>query len=56
LGYAYTGVKNLTVSLNIRNLLDTKAPYDPGYGTTGYNPDLHNGYGRYFSLSAGYKF
>lgn len=56
LGYAYTGVKNLTVSLNIRNLLDTKAPYDPAYGGTGYNPDLHNGTGRYFSLSAAYKF
>ena len=56
LGYSYTGFKNLSLSVNIRNLLDKKAPYDPGYGGIGYNADLHNGYGRYFSLSASYKF
>ncbi len=59
LGYTYTGVKNLSVTMNIRNLLDTKAPYDPAYGGVsgiGYNTDLHNGYGRYFTLSASYKF
>lgn len=55
-GYSYNGFKNLSLNFNIRNLLDKKAPYDPGYATTGYNSDLHNGYGRYFSVSARYKF
>ncbi|UTY56115.1 TonB-dependent receptor [Massilia sp. erpn] len=58
--YNYTGFKNLTLSLNIKNLFDTKAPYDVRNGTAteyeGYNPQLHNGMGRYFRLSANYKF
>ncbi len=56
LGYTYTGIRNLTLGINIRNLLDTKAPYDPGYTSSGYNTDLHNGTGRYFTLRASYKF
>ncbi len=56
LGYSYTGIKNLTLNLNIQNLLDKKAPYDPGFTASGYNTGLHNGYGRFFSLSARYKF
>ena len=54
--YAYNGIKNMTLSLNIRNLFDTKAPYDPRYPTTGFNTQLHTGEGRYFSVSANYKF
>lgn len=54
--YAYTGIKNLTVAFNIRNLLDTKAPYDPRYPVEGFNTQLHNSQGRYFRLSANYKF
>ena len=63
LGYTYSGVKNLTVSLNIRNLFDTKAPYHPAYGVTsagvprqGYYEDLHNNMGRYWTLTASYHF
>ncbi|HEY0065540.1 MAG TPA: TonB-dependent receptor [Telluria sp.] len=63
-GYTYTGIKNLSLNLNIQNLLDTPAPYDPGFGTNtttgaplvGYNEGLHNPYGRYFSLVAKYTF
>ncbi|GGC04272.1 hypothetical protein GCM10011572_27730 [Pseudoduganella buxea] len=62
-GYTYTGIKNLTLSLNIQNLFDKRAPYDPAYGIStsflpeeGYNQGLHNAYGRYFSLSARYTF
>ncbi len=54
--YNYTGIKNLTLGLNIQNLLDTQAPYDPRYATTGFNSQLHNGQGRYFRASASYKF
>ncbi|MFL6657300.1 MAG: TonB-dependent receptor plug domain-containing protein [Massilia sp.] len=61
-GYTYTGIKNLSLNLNIQNLMDTKAPYDPRYGATsgaplaGYNSGLHNPYGRYFQLTANYAF
>ena len=54
--YSYTGFKNLTLSFNIKNLLDTAAPYDPRYPIEGFNTQLHNGQGRYFKLSANYKF
>ncbi|WP_426195882.1 TonB-dependent receptor domain-containing protein [Massilia sp. DWR3-1-1] len=56
MSYTYTGVKNLSVNFNIRNLLDTAAPYDPRYAVGGYNTQLHNGYGRFFKLSATYTF
>ncbi|MFC0167929.1 TonB-dependent receptor domain-containing protein [Pseudoduganella danionis] len=63
LGYTYTGFKNVSVSLNVQNLFDTKAPYDPRYGVNtagtplqGYNEGLHNNQGRYFTFSASYTF
>jgi len=61
-GYTYTGIKNLALTLNIQNLFDEAAPFDPRYGATngapleGYNEGLHNPYGRYFSVSARYTF
>ncbi|MFC0252661.1 TonB-dependent receptor domain-containing protein [Massilia consociata] len=54
--YAYTGFKNWTLSANIKNLFDTAAPYDPRYSTEGFNTQLHNAMGRYFRVSASYKF
>jgi iron complex outermembrane receptor protein len=54
--YAYTGIKDVTLSFNIRNLLDAAAPYDPRYPIEGFNTQLHNGVGRYFKVSANYKF
>ncbi len=56
LGYNYTGIKNLTLGLNIVNAFDKKAPYDPRYATVGYNSTLHNNTGRYWTLSARYQF
>lgn len=61
-GYTYTGIKNVMLNLNIQNLFDKAAPFDPRYGATngaplaGYNDGLHNPYGRYFSVSARYTF
>lgn len=61
-GYNYTGWKNLSLNFNIQNVLDTKAPYDPGAAGTGsapgvgYNEGLHNPYGRYFQVTAKYTF
>lgn len=54
--YSYTGIKNWTLSGNIKNLFDTAAPYDPRYPTEGFNTQLHNAMGRYFRVSANYKF
>lgn len=60
LGYFYSGVKDLEVGLTIQNILDTKAPYNPSNTAStireGYNPGLHNNTGRYFTLTANYKF
>ncbi|MCC2956407.1 TonB-dependent receptor [Massilia sp. IC2-477] len=54
--YSYTGFKNWTLSANIKNLFDTAAPYDPRYPNEGFNTQLHNAMGRYFRVSANYKF
>jgi iron complex outermembrane receptor protein len=56
LAYSYTGFKDWTLSANVKNIFDTAAPYDPRYPNEGYNSQLHNGMGRYFRLSASYKF
>jgi iron complex outermembrane receptor protein len=55
-GYTYTGFKNLTLGIQISNIFDKTAPYDPAASTNGYNSTLHNPYGRYFDFSARYKF
>ena len=54
--YSYSGFKNWTLSANIKNIFDTAAPYDPRYPTEGFNTQLHNAMGRYFRVSASYKF
>ncbi len=54
--YSYTGFKNWTLSANVKNIFDTAAPYDPRYPTEGFNTQLHNAMGRYFRVSANYKF
>ncbi len=56
IGYTYTGFKDLTLGVNIQNFTDEKAPYDPSGGQLGHNAGLHNPYGRYFTVSASYKF
>ncbi len=55
-GYTYTGFKDLTLNFNIQNIMNEQAPYDPGATYLGYNTGLHNGLGRYFTVSASYKF
>ncbi len=56
LGYSYTGFKDLTLIVNVQNAFDVKQPYNPGFGTTGFNPALSNGAGRYWRVAANYKF
>ena len=56
-GYTYSGIKNLRLSLNVANIADVAAPYAPNATISqGYNSGLHNNTGRYFSLSASYNF
>ncbi len=53
----YTGVKDLTVTLVVRNIQDKKPPFDYiADFTLGYNNDYHNPLGMYPSLSVSYKF
>lgn len=57
LGYTYSGIKNLTLSIAIQNFTDEKAPYAPNAAVSlGYNTGLHSNTGRYYSVSARYKF
>jgi iron complex outermembrane receptor protein len=59
MSYAYTGFKDWSLGFSVRNLLDTKAPYSPtstGNVSVGFNTQLHNGFGRLFRVTAGYKF
>jgi iron complex outermembrane receptor protein len=51
-----TGIQHLTLSLNLKNLFDAKAPYDPRYPNEGSNTQLHNGIGRYIRVTPNYKY
>jgi iron complex outermembrane receptor protein len=55
LGVDYKGIKNLSLNLNIDNVLDRKANYD-ALETGNMNNQFHSGRGRYFSVSAQYKY
>lgn len=55
-GVRFTGIRNLTLGLTVRNVMDRHAPYDPNQTTLGYNPTFHNPYGRYFQASISYRF
>jgi iron complex outermembrane receptor protein len=59
LGVVYTGVKNLTLGVLVRNIQDRAAPYEPGASQTtqaGYNAQFHNALGRYWTATVSYKF
>lgn len=54
---SYTGIKNLTATLVVRNIQDKKPPFDYLADTTlGYNTDYHNPLGMYPSLNLSYRF
>jgi iron complex outermembrane receptor protein len=58
-GVQYTGIRNLTLGLLVRNVADKDAPYDAAYAQTtqrGYDPAFHNPYGRYYVVNASYRF
>ena len=54
----YTGIKNLTLRLVVRNLTNQQPPFDFAGGdvNAGYNLGFHNALGIYPSISATYRF
>ena len=58
-GFSWTGFKNLTLGLQVRNVTDEPAPYEPLAAQTtqaGFNSAFHNALGRYFTANVSYKF
>ena len=55
-GTTYTGFKDLSLSVQVRNIFNRAAPYDPGNTVLGFNPTFHSGQGTNYVLSAIYKF
>ena len=60
LGFQYSGIKNMTVSGNVKNLFDRLPPFsakgtENQYGSLGF-PWIYSPRGRYFQLAANYKF
>ncbi len=49
-------IKNLRLSLGVRNIQDKQPPFDGNQATLMFNPTYHNPYGRYYTLSAAYRF
>ncbi|KPF67887.1 hypothetical protein IP84_11540 [beta proteobacterium AAP99] len=57
-GVRYTGIKNVTVRLQINNVFDRPPPFndETSGSNAGYNPTLSDVLGRFYTLSATYKF
>ena len=60
LGFQYSGIKNMTLSGNVKNLFDRMPPFSAKgaanqYGSLGF-PYMYSPRGRYFQLAANYKF
>jgi iron complex outermembrane recepter protein len=58
-GVTYTGVRNLSIGLLVRNVADEPAPYDANFTLTtqaGFNAQFHNALGRFYTVNVSYKF
>jgi iron complex outermembrane receptor protein len=58
-GVQYTGFKNVSMGILVRNIDDRAAPYDAANATTtfaGFNAQFHNALGRYYTVNASYSF
>ena len=58
-GVQYTGIKNVSMGVLVRNIDDRAAPYDAANATTtaaGFNAQFHNALGRYYTVNASYSF
>lgn len=58
-GFTWSGIQGLTLGLQVRNVTDEPAPYEPLAAQTtqaGFNTQFHNALGRYFTVNASYTF
>jgi iron complex outermembrane recepter protein len=58
-GFSWSGIKGLTLGLQVRNIADEPAPYEPLAAQTtqaGFNSAFHNALGRYFTANVSYRF
>jgi iron complex outermembrane receptor protein len=58
-GFSWSGLKNLTLGLQVRNVTDKAAPYEPLAAQTtqaGFNSAFHNALGRYYTVNVNYRF
>jgi iron complex outermembrane receptor protein len=56
---SYTGIKNLSLRLGVKNLLDKNPPVAVTLGQyfqIGYDPSYYDPHGRFVYLNAAYKF
>lgn len=57
LSVGYKGFKGMRINLSVRNLADSRPPFDPNEADeTGVSSAVANALGRYFSLSLSYEF
>jgi len=56
LALSYKGIKGMRLSTTVRNLANSRPPFDPTEDTDGVYPQIANAYGRYFSVNASYEF
>src|SRR4029078_4682619 len=59
LGFTYTGIKDLTLGVLVRNITDKEAPYEPAAAQTtqaGFNTQFHNALGRFYTFNVTYRF
>ncbi len=55
-GVTFTGIKDLTLTLLVRNITGKDAPFDPNQATLGFNPTFHSPQGVNYVLTAAYRF
>jgi iron complex outermembrane receptor protein len=55
---SYKGFRNLELSLSVQNIANKEAPFDASQIAylQGYSPAYHSQLGRYYQLTASYKF
>lgn len=53
---SYKGFKGVRLSATVRNLADSRPPFDPNEDVVGYSSGVANVLGRYLSVNASYEF
>lgn len=56
LSVSYKGFAGMVLSATVRNLADSRPPFDPNEPDTGVSSSVANAYGRYLSVNVSYEF